>query len=124
MDGVEAEPIALSDRRENQHGFGHRERHADADPRPGAERDIREAVPRGALLRRKPLRIEALRLAPECRLSMQQPWRDEDGGAGGNAMGPHPTVPQRPAPDRLPPRTQPPPFPHPPCPLTPPDPIL
>src|SRR5436190_6713000 len=87
--GREAEAIAPGDRRENQHGFCHRERHADADARPRAEWNVGEAVPRGALLRQEPLRIEALRMLPERRLSMQQPGRDDDGGAGRNPMAEH-----------------------------------
>src|SRR5947207_14571596 len=83
---LEAEPIALGDRRQDQHGLCHGERHADTDPRAGAARNVSEAMARGAALRRKALRIEAMRIVPDRRLSMQQPRRDDDSGSGRNAM--------------------------------------
>jgi uroporphyrin-III C-methyltransferase/precorrin-2 dehydrogenase/sirohydrochlorin ferrochelatase len=50
MAGLEAQAIALCDRRQDQHAFGHGERRADADTRAGAERQVGEARPRRRLL--------------------------------------------------------------------------
>jgi uroporphyrin-III C-methyltransferase/precorrin-2 dehydrogenase/sirohydrochlorin ferrochelatase len=43
MAGLETQAIALRDRRQDQHAFGHGERRADADARAGAERQVGEA---------------------------------------------------------------------------------
>jgi uroporphyrin-III C-methyltransferase / precorrin-2 dehydrogenase / sirohydrochlorin ferrochelatase len=46
MTGLEAQAVALGDRRQNQRAFRHGERSADADARAGAERQVGEARPR------------------------------------------------------------------------------
>ena len=62
----------LRDRGRQQHALGQRETVADALPRPGPEGNVGESVTRRVLGRRKPLRVEPVRVIPE----FGQPVRD------------------------------------------------
>src|SRR5260221_12910408 len=63
--GLEAQAVALRDRRQQQHRPGHRQGGADADARAGAEGDVGEAGARPRALRREALGRERARPIPE-----------------------------------------------------------
>src|SRR5262249_34093560 len=68
-------------RGERDHRFEHREMLADAGPGSTSEREPRVAMPGLLLPRGEPLRVEALRLFPECRVPVGDPGCEHDVGA-------------------------------------------
>ena len=70
---------------EHDHHLQHRKAHADADARPGAERNVGVAIDRIAVGAEKALGIESVGVFPQGAVPMQQEGRDGDHRAGGNA---------------------------------------
>ena len=76
------QPEAPRDHGERQQRLLHGERHADADARARAERQIGKARDLRAVLRREALRHEHLGVGPQLAVPVQHPRRDDDARAG------------------------------------------
>ena len=86
MAGLKAQPVALSDRGKDQHGFCHRKCRTNANPLTGPKWNIGEARAGENALRGKSLRIKAMRVFLQRWLAVQQPRNHQNQSAGWNSM--------------------------------------
>src|SRR5215472_16263609 len=80
LSGNESEAIALRHGSNEERHFRQRELRADADARTAAERQIREARSGRTALPRKPFRIEAIGIVPQCTMAVHHPGQNGNFG--------------------------------------------
>src|SRR5581483_9159981 len=85
MPALEAEPIVLPNRCQDQNRLGHGKSRADANALAGAKWNIAEPRRLGA----KSLRIETMRVGPQRCLAVEKPGRNEDDRAARNTLAEH-----------------------------------
>ena len=82
MARLKVQPVALGDHGKDEHRFRHRKCRTNANALTGSEWNIGEALTGENALGGKSLRIEAIRMFPQRRLAVQQPWNDQNQSPG------------------------------------------